>query len=453
MAKSKYVSYIFSFLFLILIGNNMIYKTNESFAFKAESITCSNCYVDDPIVELDTFPIDLDELFWADNLTMRNYVLNEIGNGSIIWMITPWGAHFISSHLEGVDHWYLNAYRLTSFVAPHDGTVSILKSNFGTNIIDQNGTQLVEDCFLVIDIGDNCFVYFGHLNLLKSIFDEIESTGSYSFTKGEVIGLTTPTRQGVDFYYEVNERVICPLHVFTPELQAKIENYYNLQIPKAIVGGVFPQVDMCNNVSVAIENTVWGVWDYSSGYLDPYFDMNEWCEGRIITFFNRNFSNPETYYRDPKDRFNKNITADVLGIFADARGDDIPVYNKTGDCFLKEVSGNFSQGIMEIIFNGFDNDWGAMNDSIFIRYNIDFGVAGFKDDILTIDYFSDLLDAQAGFTENNLTYVRYFHWWNQEHSDEPTSEESLYLFIPFVFSQIILTLVLYKKRRLKPRSK
>ncbi|NHJ38798.1 MAG: hypothetical protein FK731_02115, partial [Asgard group archaeon] len=168
MYKSKFFNYFFSFFILIIISNTIQFKTVENYKFNVESITCPNCIVDDPIVELDTFPMDLDKLFWADNLTMRNYILNEIGNGSIIWMLTPWGAHFISSHLEGVDHWYLNTYRLTSFVAPHDGTVSIFNSNFGTNIIDQNGTQLVEDCFLVIDIGDNCYVYFGHLNLLKS---------------------------------------------------------------------------------------------------------------------------------------------------------------------------------------------------------------------------------------------------------------------------------------------
>ncbi len=446
MYKSKFFNYFFSFFILIIISNSIQFKTVENYKFNVESITCPNCIVDDPIVELDTFPMDLDKLFWADNLTMRNYILNEIGNGSIIWMLTPWGAHFISSHLEGVDHWYLNTYRLTSFVAPHDGTVSIFNSNFGTNIIDQNGTQLVEDCFLVIDIGDNCYVYFGHLNLLKSIYDEIELTGSYTFTKGEEVGLTIPTRQGVDFYYEVNGKVICPLHVFTSEIQEKIKNYYNLQIPKAIVGGVFPQVDICNNISVAIENTIWGVWDYSSGYLDPYHDINEWTEGRIITFFNRNFSNPETYYRDPKDPLNDNITADVLGIFADAWGDDIPVYNKTGDCFLKEIYGDFSHGIMELIFNGYDNEWAAMNESIFIRYNIDFNEIGFKDDILTLEFFNDLLGAQNGFTDKNLTYVRYFHWWNQDNSFEPTALESMYSLIPFILSQLFITLIFLKKK-------
>ena len=41
-------------------------------------------------VILNTFPVDLDKLFWFDNKTMQNYKLNLIGNGSYVWLLTPY---------------------------------------------------------------------------------------------------------------------------------------------------------------------------------------------------------------------------------------------------------------------------------------------------------------------------------------------------------------------------
>ena len=40
-------------------------------------------------VQINTFPVDLDLLFWADDLSMQNQKLNELGNGTESWMLSP----------------------------------------------------------------------------------------------------------------------------------------------------------------------------------------------------------------------------------------------------------------------------------------------------------------------------------------------------------------------------
>ena len=433
---------------MLLLGSSI---TKLSFLSESETatVTCPNCLIEGSVVVLDTFPVDIDELFWIDDAAKQAEVLNEIGNGSIVWPITPWGAHYISNHNEGVDHWYINTYQLAHVVAPHAGVATATRGIYGTNIIMQNGSEVVEDCQMEIDIGDDCFVMYGHLNLFKTIYDEIQATGSYTFTEGEHIGYSRDsTWGGFDFYYCTHYRMICPLHAFNASLQTKINNYYNMQIPKAKIAGVFPEIDICNNVSIAIENTFWGVWNYSTGYLDSYHHSSPWYEGKIITIFNRNFANPESFYRDWKNR-NLNITDDIIGIYSENRGIEIPEFNTTDNSYIKTIEGDFSTGIIEIIFNSYDGEWGGMNDSIYMRYEVSNNDIGFRDDTLIVEFYPELIDAQAGFTENNLTYNRFFHWWNEEREEETTKDGSILLMIPITVVFTTLTVLRKRKQQLE----
>ena len=101
------------FLIIIMISISLFtvdseMRTNPDGIFDANA--CNDCigtYPTNPdYVLLETFPIDLDLLFWEDQPSEQAARLNNIGNGTWGWMLTPWGGHFISSHFEGADKWY-----------------------------------------------------------------------------------------------------------------------------------------------------------------------------------------------------------------------------------------------------------------------------------------------------------------------------------------------------------
>ncbi|MHA1558082.1 MAG: hypothetical protein ACTSPM_14280 [Candidatus Heimdallarchaeota archaeon] len=432
------------------------------------SANSRDCKAELPSVVLNTFLVDLDKLYMYDNLTMRNKLLNEIGNGSYGWPLTPYGAHFASQHIEGVDHVYFHPYRILPMFAPHDGVFDSFQSHLGNETVMQNGTEVIYDSHLSIDIGEGCYFHIGHISLLKSIYDVIQATGSYSFSEGEIIGYNHANpwgNYGFEIYYHAGGMgygggFFYPLKYFSSTIQDKIEDYYNQLLPRAKIGGAFPEVAMYNDIYVAIESSVWGVWKYKSGYLDSYFEIGSFnvVEGRYTTFFNRNFTNTEYYYRDPKNP-DLNITEDVLGIFGNSRGTTIiEEFNITTHGFLKTVEGDFSNGIMEVVLNSAVDDWGFANDSIYVRYNVDSNSTGFRDDILTVECFKELASAQAGFTEYNLTYARYI--LSSEFEDPnplptetptpttpttPTNSSNGYWIIPF--TSVLVAMIIINKRK------
>ncbi|MFW9922654.1 MAG: hypothetical protein ACFFDW_05105 [Candidatus Thorarchaeota archaeon] len=423
----------------------------------------SSCDTNIPLVILDTFLVDLDKLYWYDNQTGRNMLLNEIGNGSYDWPLGPWGAHFTSYHVEGVDHLYFHPYRIIPIYAPHDGYFRPSGSELSNDmVILDNGTEVMRDCHIAIDLGLDCSIHIHHIDLLKTIYDEIQATGNYSFTEGEIIAYNQPNppTNGFEIWYYAGWEIygggvsINPYLTFNSEIVNKITTYFNALLPRAKIAGIFPEAEMYNDQYVAINNTIWGVWEYSSGYLDSYFTGEDYYlyEGRITTLFNINFTNPEYYYRDPKNT-DDNITEDVLGIFANNGGNEIEEFNATGYGFLREVEGDFTQGIMEIELNFYQDDWGYWYDTIYVRYSVESISSSFMDDNLTIECFYTLADAQAGFTTHNLTYCRYLLLQDRCQPKEPTSESSTtptnssngYWLVAIPFVSILFYVVIKRK--------
>jgi len=229
-------------------------------------------------VILNTFPVDLDKLFWFDNKTMQNYKLNLIGNGSYVWMLTPWGGHFVSLHIEGVDHWYcFTPYRPLEVRAPHSGYLGDLTISNGT-IRYVNGTKVLSDTKITIYIGGLSFVGLGHVCLLKSLYDKIKANRFYRFEEGEVIGYTRPSNgtvkmsdsPQVDFWYYILDESVCPYNYLSPELKEKVSTLFNIEYQKAKLAGVFPEANICNKLEVDIEGTIWGSWMYFNGPYNNY---------------------------------------------------------------------------------------------------------------------------------------------------------------------------------------
>jgi hypothetical protein len=405
-------------------------------------------------IELTTFPIDLDLLFYQDNLSMLNYILNDIGNWSTIWPVTPWNGHFHSGHVEGADKWYLYSYRRLPVRAVHNGEFESLTIKNGS-IINHESQELVTDLGLTIDIGNDFQVLYAHINLLKPIFDEIQTNGTYSFTENEVIGYTQNWTLffTIDFHLMYQHHDICPLQFLSTDLQNDLLNYYDLIYDKAKISGRYPESKICNNHTCEIENTVWGVWQYQNGPYDDDFYGNPEIEDSFgaWTIFNRNFSNTETFYREqpiPGD----NLTADVIGVLADSFPSEISEYKNLDHCPLRLVEGNEEIGILEIR-NYFPNDWGPADTSVYAKFSIAKHGVGASDDVLTLEFFDDLLSAQTSFTANNMTLQRYYHFEPDIRTTPrfgPIAEKALFILLGLsILAVIIIVPVIIVRKRKK----
>ncbi|MFX1590666.1 MAG: hypothetical protein ACFFC1_21240 [Promethearchaeota archaeon] len=451
------------FLILIFSSNNFAYFTickNNCINIDLQVKTCPGPFPsEDDSIELTTFPVDLDLLYYQDNLTMLNTYLNELGNGSSIWPVSPWNAHFYSNHIEGADKWYFNNLRCLPVKAPHNGDSNYLGIMNGS-VFTYNGHELVSDLGLEIDIGNDFTILFGHIDLLKPIYDEIQTSGTYSFIEGEHIGYLhnwTPFGYGLDFCFMYKYHSICPLKYLRSDVQNTLLEYYNLTYERMKISGKYPESKICNNHTCEIENTVWGVWEYDTGPWDIEFQNPEisYAFG-AWTFFNRNFTNSETFYRDPKDPL-LNLTDDVIGVFADSFPVEISGYKKLDHCLIKLISeeGNYEVGIFELI-NNLPNDWGPQDTSVYARFSIARHDIGPQDDILILEFFADLLSAQIGFSNDNFTLTRYYHFTISEETEEtsrtgmvPIAQQALIALLVIVMIPVI---IIRKQKKLDEHS-
>ena len=222
-----------------------------------------------PYVELDTFPVDLDLLFWEDQPSVKAENLEKLENGTGGWMLTPWGGHFISNHVEGADKWYFYCGRPLEIIAPIGGEVKDYEVSDGThtNIL---GHDVIIDTKLVIDIGDKCTIQFSHLTILASVHEQVKDK-RHTFSKGDLLGFPTEWDEDlvtIDFHYQYKDENICPYVALSPELQTNVSEKFDLQYESAKLGGVYPESKLCNDYDISIKESIWGVWKYDSGPYD-----------------------------------------------------------------------------------------------------------------------------------------------------------------------------------------
>ena len=358
-------------ILLVIFLFNLIFLISPLASFN-DTLGC-----EDECVTLNFFPIDLDLLYCQDNSTRLNELLNEIGNNSGVVPIYPWGGFFTSLHIEGNDKWNFNTYRQLEIYSSHDGElVSFTERESSTQMVVQDN-EVITDTNLRIDIGDDCSLIYGHLTILKSVCDEIKSTGKYSFTGYEHIGYLVDTGAdffGLDFNYIKDTISICPYEALNPTLQTKITDLYDLQYQRMVLGGLYPQSNLCNDLNIYVDDTIWGPWIYKTGPFDEY--VTDDSQSHLAdfgfgtqTYCHRNFTNSETYWKDARNP-NDNLTDDIIGIYEDYfYTEAIPGYNRTGRSHVKLIEGDHSQGIMELcIFAA--SDWAITNTSIYAKFEI-----------------------------------------------------------------------------------
>jgi hypothetical protein len=398
------MKYLRIFLFLFLANLFFIISPLASFS------SIQGCDTD--YVILNSSPIDFDLLYCQDNSTLLNEVLNGIGNKSGMLPISPWGGFFTGSHIEGSDKWYFDSHRQLEIFCPHEAQLESVTASASSTIEIVQDNEVVTDVDFRIDIGDGFRIYIGHLTILKSIYDEIQSSGEYPFAENEHIGYQTEGGvdwYGLDFWYIRGDESICPFFALSPSLQTQVSSLYDLQYQRMKLCGLYPQSNICSEISIYIDDTIWGNWEYKTGPFDDYIIEGTYMHEypfSFHTYYKRDFANPETYWKDSRFPYN-NLTEDILGIFGDNIGKQaIPGYNQTGWSHVKLAEGSYSQGIMELcIFS--NSDWAVSNTSIYAKFEILIDSEGYLGDELKIEYFTTLEKSQIGFSENSSTYIRF----------------------------------------------
>jgi len=398
---------------------------------------------------IDDLPIDLDTLFSLDNFTEFEIMLDKIEAYTDFWPIRPYGTFFGHGHHEGLARMDLNPHRLHAEIrAPVDcSLVWFVSINGTTDFV--NGYECEMDTGIVLNIGNHCWLSLGHVNILKTISDEIETTGNISLSKGDLIGFTYTVydKSIVDFSYYYRGILIPPYYAFTPKLLGKVEVLYDFLYDRAKLNGLYPRARMINEMNIHKDDEFWGNWYYKTGPYDSYIDPDEHISGYdfgVLTFINREFTTPETYWKD-KINPTKNITDDILGVGKGVHYGVTPGFKAISEGYIRLAEGDNTSGIMEFKTH-YGSDYGPYNTSIYGKFEMIVNSTGFKSDELQIEFFPTLGEAQSGFTANVSTYYRIYTPTIDDIELPPTFEGIIFIY-PTIFSAIIISIITRKKKK------
>jgi hypothetical protein len=418
MIKNK-LQYFLLVIFLIVLSLNLFLSLMNITTIRpslkemnSKKIQSSN------VPNISTFPVNMSLLFWEDDPTFRNSCLDNIeAGGGDGWMMTPWGTYFMSGHAEGAPKWYLYARRNLEVFTPCSGSLDSMSIG-DDSVIKINGNSFIKDVGIVIDLGSDYRIELGHLVINKSIFEEIQSKDSYDFREGEVIGYTS-NLSALDFYLSYNHRSVCPYSYLNTDLKSKLDAYYDLQYERAKIAGIWPESEICRNMSIEIENTIWGPWMYKTGPFDDLIENSEgWLpyQGQVVSFLNINFTNDETFYKNPLDH-SENLSESVVGLVRDnPNADNVTEYKEMGKCMVELVQGDFKEGILLIRTMDHITEYGPENTTFYAKILVDPQKSSYKDDLLQVQYFSNLSDAQSAFTNASIIYERFYFEYNNNYN-------------------------------------
>ena len=406
MPKKDLLNFSFVFLIILLCFNPIVQQIGSMNNSNIHQPSLNQVTFEDQekYVQLPYLPIDIDEVFWADNLTRQKEHLNLIGNGTNAWMLTPWGGCFASEHTEGADKWYLYTNRQVIVNMPIAGRLVQYHVDNETKI-SYNGFDLIKDVRVFIEIGKDCAIVIEHLDILESLHNEFQINSNYKFIIDQFLGFTGKIA-ALNFYYMYKHWMVYPLPAFPQEYQDKITDYFALQVQRAAISGNWPETDMYYPLDKSEANSLWGVWRYESGPYDSYYENTRWDDlrGSILTLYNRERTNPATFHKDPMN-ISKDLSDDVIGLLFDYDGTEPADYKQKGFTLIEQVEGDLTLGVLKLRCL-WDGDYS--NETIYARFSMDLQKDSIEDDLLSIEYFDTLIEAQAGFTGNEITYSRLY---------------------------------------------
>ncbi|MFH1541902.1 MAG: hypothetical protein ABIE84_02290 [bacterium] len=289
--------------------------------------------------EFTYFPVDLAKLFWADNPDYQaEYLINLNTNGPFL---SPFAIHTEGDHNDGYGKWYLRSWdRSLKVYMPVQGT--ILPKNI-TNTLNRvttyEGDEVCVDTTVDFVINEHVTLRFGHLELLKSIQDDLDNSedGYLTLPAGTHVGYilslaysgeaTTGSldfqvsddrvNQGVayDPEYHANQWSL-PLNYFTSDLQTEIETYYDILYSRLAEIGRSPESKLDSALNIHIGNSPWGVWYYEEGDLVTAEGHYDWGMSVITMLKHPEKTNEETFIYDLSiSTMEVPVRSDLVGLF------------------------------------------------------------------------------------------------------------------------------------------
>ncbi len=442
---------------LILLTTLVLLVGSNSLSFVTSQIEISIPAIESEFTFtlLDELPISLEDLFSLDNFTNFEQMLDSIEAGTSFWPIRPYGTFFGHGHPEGLARMdFCPHEEHVEIRAPVDASLEwYLALNGSIDII--NGYECVMDSSLTLDLGNECWLNLGHIDMLKTVWDEIEATGNLNLTKGELLGFTYSVYSYsiLDFSYYFKGIAIPPHYAFTPKLLGKVEVLFDFLYERAKINGLYPRARMINEMNIHKDDEFWGNWFYKTGPYDSYKDPEEHISAYdfgVLTFLNREFTSQETYWKDQINPV-KNLTSDVLGVGRNCWESSTPGYKAIGDGQISLAEGDNTSGIMEFRIMTI-NDYGPINTSVFGKFEMIVNSTSVVGDELQIEFFPTLEEAQSGFTTNVSTYYRIYTPTLDDivlplptTTTTPTTEEGVLFLYPTLFCIILVYVIIRKK--------
>ncbi len=417
------------------------------FASQIEEITFKT-QSDHVLTLLDDLPIDINLLFNQDNFTMFEEMLDAIENYKDYWPIAPFGRFCLPSHIEGLDRSDFAPYgRQLEIRTPVDGIV-FEHSTWDGTIVLINGIECVLECGLTVDIGNVCRIQFAYIEIAKTLWDEMETSGNVTLNKGDLLGFTNDIGDSsiVDFSYWYRDISIPPYYAFTPKLQGKVDVMYNFLYERAKLCGMYQQANLINEMFIHKDDEFWGSWLYKTGPFDSYIEEGVWIgsyDFGLYTFLNREFMTSETYWKNEYDE-NYNLTDDILGYGGNRVSvDPIPGHLAVELGHILLVEGDNTSGIIEL-----RREYDSSASSYFGKFEVIVDPTDILSDELQLEFFPTLVEAQSGFTVNVSTFERTYH----ETIDDvvlpsPSTNVGFNFIYPTILGVIIVLIFTRKKKK------
>jgi len=175
LPKKDLLNISFVFLIILLCFNPAIQQIDSKKDSSIQQSSLNQVTFEDQekYVQLPYLPVDIDEVFWADNLTRQREHLNLIGNGTNAWMLPSWGGCFVSGHTEGANKWYLQPERTQIVKMPIAGRL-VQYSIENDSKVSYNGFDMIKSVHVFIEIGKDCAIAMDHISILESLHNEFQ---------------------------------------------------------------------------------------------------------------------------------------------------------------------------------------------------------------------------------------------------------------------------------------
>jgi hypothetical protein len=380
---------------------------------------------------LNRFPVSLDRLFWMDNTTKRNMIVNSIKTGQTedsAPFIVPYPNYFHAAHSPAAFKWYLYAFRPLAISFPIDSYFNLYQDR-GNSTETINGTVIKVDLHVEFAVAYSISIILDHVCVNQSLFNAWQAAplsyvwgffGKFVHVPANATIGYTHNSTALDFYvsdtfvlnygtatdysgvlHEAN-----PFFYFTQAVQDDIIAHYQTQYDAMKQSGLYVESGMNRTYDINEANSLFGTWFYHAGYfnLNSSHHTMGWYsfDGAILNILNVNKTSRDTFFKDKG--LGSNFNSSMIGVFYDAHYVAVQNYGRHGGVYAYLKQGDLTQGI--ICFNSFF-DTGS-SSQMYIRYSLIPSGSSMYGDLLRVDYFNSLSSAQAGFTANNLTYIRLY---------------------------------------------